>query len=180
MKAIAAIALLVAWVLPGGCHGSEQRQTPLPPRSSAPLAHRWSWLTSDWRTALDGSQATSRYHYRTPNPAAFRAQVAKAAVHYHFRVLELRFVKAPQGAPLLIVETTEPEAVFAHQVPYIVHALDPTHPTAANEDGWRYEGFYFGAQDRNGTPFVAVFSTARSRGGGQWARFENLLPYPHG
>lgn len=47
-------------------------------------------------------------------------------------------------------------------------------------NGWDYEGFFLGAQDEQGEPFLAVYNAWRAHGGGQWARSEALYPFPHG
>ena len=60
------------------------------------------------------------------------------------------------------------------------HRRDPD--AADDHAGWAYEGFYFEARDRDGTPafLVSNYWRGRSAGGGEWAAREALYPYPHG
>lgn len=58
--------------------------------------------------------------------------------------------------------------------------LDPQKAGGEDWQGWDYEGFFLGAQDQQGKPFLAVFNFWRARGGGQWARSEDLYPFEHG
>ena len=46
---------------------------------------------------------------------------------------------------------------------------------------WRYEGFYFRAEDEYGVPFLIAYDVVRGESmGGQWARSERLYPFNHG
>jgi hypothetical protein len=58
--------------------------------------------------------------------------------------------------------------------------LDPQKSGGEDWQGWAYEGFFLGAQDERGEPFLAVFNFEREHGGGQRARSEDLFPYQHG
>jgi len=80
----------------------------------------------------------------------------------------------------VVVETRHYLAV-ARAIPKIERSLDP-HTGADDRTGWAYEGFYFEARDERGVPFVIVSNAMRgpSAGGGQWARSEELFPFPHG
>jgi hypothetical protein len=64
---------------------------------------------------------------------------------------------------------------LAQATPAILKQLDPKNSTGDDRTGWRYEGFFFRADDEYAVPFLAVFNFMRgtySRGGGQWARSE--------
>ena len=117
--------------------------------------------------------------FPTPGEDVFRKRVEAAGSRYGFRVVSVDFVRAPQGAPLVIVEASSPDS-FARDTPAIADALDPKTPGGDDWQGWDYEGFFLGAQDEHGEPFVAVYNFQRDHGGGQWARSEGLYPYPHG
>jgi hypothetical protein len=145
------------------------------------LASGWSWRIRGWRRVL---REAAREHpagsYSRPVLAVLRRGLVAAAPRLRFRLLRLRIVRAAQGAPLVIVEACSSPAAFSRQVPALARLIDPHH--AAGEDwlGWDYEGFFLGAQDRHGRPFVAVFNTMRDHSGGQWARSQRLYPFAHG
>ncbi len=93
--------------------------------------------------------------------------------------MSVRILRETQGAPQVIIQAPKTSA-FVHAVPAVTRALDPNHPAAQPWLGWAYEGFFLGVQDTHGNPFLAVFNTMRLHSGGQWARSQELLPYPHG
>ena len=70
----------------------------------------------------------------------------------------------------------DPYLGLVHALPRVERSLDgyADHPA--------YEGFYLEAQDERGVPFVIVSTAARggSPEGSQWARSEELYPFPHG
>ena len=109
----------------------------------------------------------------------FRKVLARASSRYHFQVVSLRFVHAPQGSPLLIVQSAFPSA-FSRDTPAIMKLLDPQHSGGHGWNGQPYEGFFMGAQDSSGSPFLDVSNILRIREGGQWARADDLYPFPHG
>ena len=63
----------------------------------------------------------------------------------------------------------------------VVRACSTPSPCWGGLEGWAFEGF-FEARDTEGVPVLAVFNYWRGpdRGGGQWARSEDLYPYAHG
>jgi hypothetical protein len=117
--------------------------------------------------------------FPTPSRDVLEERLARAASEFDFRVLKVELVRAPDGAPLVIVESPDPER-FSEDTPAIFQLLDPQRHGDEDWEGWDYEGFFLGAQDDQGEPFLAVFNFQRAHGGGQWARSENLYPFPHG
>ena len=96
-------------------------------------------------------------------------------------------LQRPQGRPGACaagVTASDRGGVLAEPLllstPEIARALDPKNPGEEDWQGWDYEGFFLGAQDESGDPFLAVFNFMRDHGGGQWARSEGLYPYEHG
>jgi hypothetical protein len=184
MSRVSAIAfLIVSLVFVGGCTWQESGgsdQTVGTSQDSLSLAPSWAWRIRGWKTHLQAAVTTDpNTVYPTPSPALFRKRLAQASSRYHFQVVSLRFVHAPQGSPLLIVQSASPSA-FSRDTAAIMGRLDPQHGGGPGWDGWAYEGFFMGAQDSNGRPFLAAFNTLRVHSGGQWARTERLLPFPHG
>jgi hypothetical protein len=85
-----------------------------------------------------------------------------------------------QLAPRIVVRTGDYLRV-TRAMPEILRAIDPKARTNDDRTGWRYEGFYFEADDGHGVPFALAFNFWRgsSAGGGQWARSERLYPFAH-
>lgn len=114
--------------------------------------------------------------------AVLRDRLERFSRRYDFSVTEVGFLSPlrRQLAPHIVVRTTHYLAL-ARALPTISTALDPKRRTRDDRTGWRYEGFYFQANDEHGIPFVAIFNFLRGRGpgGGQWARSERLYPFPH-
>jgi hypothetical protein len=107
--------------------------------------------------------------------------VREAAAERDFQVVEARWLEPVQAAPLLVVQAEDPRR-FAQEVPALLRSLDPRAPVGEDWEGWAFEGFFFEAWDARGVPFLAVFNHWRGsdRGGGQWARSEDLYPFEHG
>jgi hypothetical protein len=140
----------------------------------------WRSHLRSWQRELRAAaEANPTATYPTPSAADLLSRLRDTSTRYGFRVVSVRILHAPQGAPRVIVETARP-AQFVRSVPAIMRTLDPHRPSAEDWLGWSYEGFFFGAQDRDGRPFLAVFNTMRLHSGGQWARAERFFPYPHG
>jgi hypothetical protein len=110
-----------------------------------------------------------------------RRRLAAAAERYDFEVVSLELIHPRQLAPRVVVRT-EHYLELAEATGGILRRLDPKSNTSDDRTGWRYEGFYFEAQDRDGVPFLIAFNYWRGDGpgGGQWARSERLFPFEHG
>jgi hypothetical protein len=146
----------------------------------APLL--WSW------TGLDGGplpMLDQRYAYqqRFPSPTqrVFRERLAVVARRWHFRVLDARYLRPLQGAPMVVVETAHPLRL-ARVAAKVQRFLDPLAPGRRFQLGaWAYEGFYFEVEDAENVPAFAIANAFRGTGSGsQWARSETLYPFPHG
>jgi hypothetical protein len=135
---------------------------------------------SRWESGLDSAARDDRYTYPTPSRQVLEARVASASRAFGFRVIALRFMRAPQGAPLLIVQPDSSPSSFAPKVGRLEVLLDPHHQAAKDWHTTAYEGFFIGAQDGHGHPFLYGYNFLRARGGGQWARSPNLYPFAHG
>ncbi len=98
-----------------------------------------------------------------------------------FEIVSVRLLTPRQRAPKIVVRTKH-YLDLAHATPAILRRLDPRAAAPEDSQGWRYEGFYFEAQDEHGIPFLIAFNFWRgaSGGGGQWARSEPLYPFAHG
>jgi hypothetical protein len=143
-------------------------------------AASWDTLIQHWKQELLAASDQDRdVKFPTPSQEIFRKRLDAAVSTYGFRVLRVDWVPAPQGSPLAIVEASSPSR-FSDDTPAIADALDPTKPGGQDWQGWDYEGFFLGAQDESGDPFLAVYNFQRDHGGGQWARSEGLYPYEHG
>ena len=141
---------------------------------------RWMKPVGKWESALRSAEHDSRYSYPTPSLSILETRIAAASRTYGFRVVALRFVRAPQGSPMLIVQPKGSPSSFAPKVGKIVGLLNPTHRGAQDWNSTAYEGIFIGAQDSRGHPFLYGYNFLRARGGGQWARSPNLYPFAHG
>ena len=130
----------------------------------------WSWRGADGsHDALTGEYPYLR-RFRSPPEDVFRARLADAARRWHFRVLDARYLRPLQGAPLVVVQTRSPLRL-ARAAGKLRDYLD----------GLRYEGFYFEAEDAGNVPAFAFASALRGTNqGSQWARSEALYPFEHG
>ena len=146
----------------------------------APIPRRWMKPVSKWEGWLRSAEHDSRYSYPTPSLAVLESRIAAASRTFGFRVVALRFVRAPQGSPMLIVQPEGSPSSFAPKVGKIVGLLNPTHRGAVDWNSTAYEGIFIGAQDSRGHPFLYGYNFLRARGGGQWARSPNLYPFAHG
>jgi hypothetical protein len=127
------------------------------------------------------AQADPTTRFQNLDPAVLRQRVSEASSRYDFDVVSVELLRPRQLAPKIIVSTTD-YLGLAHATPEILRLLDPRAVTSDDRTGWKYEGFYFEAQDEHGVPFLAAFNFWRGTGpgGGQWARSERLYPFQHG
>jgi hypothetical protein len=147
--------------------------------STSTASGKWETRVGYWRKTLLAAAGRDSVQFPTPTGSTFDKRLSSAASEFCFRVVSTEFVRAPQGSPLVIVESSSP-ARFSRDAAAIVRRLDPNRGGREDWQGWDYEGLFLGAQDENGEPFVAVFNFMRDHGGGQWARSEDLYPHPHG
>jgi hypothetical protein len=112
----------------------------------------------------------------------FRQRLTAAAAQYHFTVKRLRFFHSRALAPLVVIETRHYVAL-AQATRLFIKSLNPQVGAEARPPCTRKWGnssscappelMFLEAQDERGVPFFAV-------GTGQWARSEELYPFPHG
>jgi hypothetical protein len=110
-----------------------------------------------------------------------RSRLAALARRYDFEVTSVQLLRPRQLAPSIVVRTRR-YVELARATRLILKQLDPKARTNDDRTGWRYEGFFFEADDEHGVPFLAVFNFWRGphAGGGQWARSDRLFPFAHG
>jgi hypothetical protein len=109
--------------------------------------------------------------------------VQRNASRFHYTAKQVSVLKGHDGAPLVVVRVTRgPLVSFSKSFPALWRRLDPLIGSGPDWHVYKYEAFFFEAVDRRGTPFLVVWNAWRQppRGGGQWARTEALLPFPHG
>jgi len=110
-----------------------------------------------------------------------RRRLAALAKAGDFTIVRVEFLRPRQLAPVVIVRTKH-YLELARSTATILHQIDPKLKTNDDRTGWRYEGFFFQAQDQRGIPFLGAFNFWRGphAGGGQFARSDPLFPFPHG
>jgi hypothetical protein len=119
--------------------------------------------------------------FANPSKDELLADLRALAQKNDFDVVSVRLLMPRQLAPRIVVRTKH-YLDLAHATSAILRRIDPRTAAPDDSQGWKYEGFYFEAQDEHGIPFLIAFNFERgpSPGGGQWARSEPLYPYPHG
>jgi len=178
-----AIGVALAGMLAGCSLGTnEGASSTQVPRGGYPatIPARWGKAVGRWEGSLHAAADQSGYSYPTPPLRTLETRLAAASHRFGFRVITLRLVRAPQGAPLVIVQPNSSPSSFAPKVGRIEGLLDPRHQAAQDWNATAYEGFFIGAQDSQGHPFLFGFNYLRARAGGQWARSPNLYPFAHG
>ena len=140
--------------------------------------------SADWERELR-SRAIADPRTRFPNlpPAELRRRLDLAAEELDFEVVSFRLREPKQLAPKIVVRTKHYlRLAEAAGRGGLLSRLDPRRNVGDSREGWRYEGFYFEAQDERGVPFFIAYNFWRGPGpgGGQWARSERLFPFPHG
>jgi hypothetical protein len=149
--------------------------------ASPEAAARLARMKKEWQSTL-AANATDDPAARFENLSKdeFLSRLREAADRYGFQVVEVRWLKPLEVAPLVVVEALDPESI-SRNVPAILRRLDPQTPVGEDWEGWAFEGFFFEARDKSGTPFLAVYNHWRGSdtGGGQWARSDDLYPFGH-
>jgi glycosyltransferase involved in cell wall biosynthesis len=139
-------------------------------------------VSAMWRFELrKRAQEAPRQRFDNLSPQVLRRRLDAAARRYDFEVVSFRLLRPRQLAPRIVVRTRH-DVELVHAVPRILRRLDPKAGTGDDRTGWRYEGFWFEADDEHGDPLLAVFNFWRGphAGGGQWARSDELFPFAHG
>jgi hypothetical protein len=162
-----------------GLSGRVHRISAAEARSDVTKSEGW------WRHQIKSrASAYPRQHVANLPADELRARLAQFAARYDFQVVSLELWQplAHQVAPKVVV-TTKHYLALAQATSAILKQLDPKQPIGDDRNGWRYEGFFFQADDEHAVPFLTLFNFwrgTRSRGGGQWARSEPLFPFAHG
>ena len=137
----------------------------------------------NWEAHLKaGARAAPARRFSNPAIATLRARLQRLSRQYHFSIVSVRILRPTQEAPLVIVRSDD-KAALAAATRLILRVLDPKQRTSDDRNGWRYEGFFFEAQDLHGIPFLATFNwwrNFRHAGGGQWASDPTLFPFANG
>ncbi len=143
--------------------------------SAHTMSERWE------RELRRRAQADPTTRFPNLDPSVLRRRLRLAANRHDFQVVSVRVLRPRQLAPKIVVRTTH-YLELAQATGRILARLDPKEPTSDDRTGWRYEGFYFEAQDEHGVPFLIVdnFWRGKGPGGGQWARSEGLYPFERG
>jgi hypothetical protein len=115
------------------------------------------------------------------SPLVLRRRLREAARRYHFRVVSLELLRPRQLAPKIVVQTQH-YVGLSREAYWILKRIDLRRRVPDDRKGWRYEGFYFEAQDERGIPFFTTdtFMRGPNPAGSQWARSEALYPFAHG
>jgi hypothetical protein len=135
-----------------------------------------------WRLELERRARQDRSErFANLDHSDLRRRLVALGRKYGFDIVRVRLLRPRQDAPEVVVRTRHYVAL-ARATHSIMEQIDPKRPTGDDRTGWRYEGFYFQADDEHGIPFLAVFNFWRGNGGGggQWARSDRLFPFDHG
>jgi hypothetical protein len=109
-------------------------------------------------------------HFQSPPEPVFRKRLAAAAMRWHFRVLDARYLRPLQGVPMVVVQTRRPLRL-ARAAGELREFLQFR----------AYEAFYFEAEDAsNVRAFLFADAFRGTYEGSQWARSEALYPFSHG
>lgn len=148
---------------------------------TAPLVG-WSEnrLSNNHRWVAKGPVAPTAFGERFPSPPrrVLLARLRRAAVRYRFSVLEARLLQPLQGAPLLVLKTSDPRGL-AKNTPAIMAQLVPIQGSERFST-FTYEGLYLEAHDGRGRPFMVIGTLHRAgRATSQWGLCEAYLPFFH-
>ncbi len=137
---------------------------------------------AEWeREITSHARANPRQMFSNLPEPVLASRLAALARRYDFEVTSMQLRRPRQLAPSIVVRTRR-YVELARATPVVLKQLDPKARTTDDRTGWRYEGFFFEADDEHGVPFLATFNFWRGPGGGggQWARSETLYPFAHG
>jgi hypothetical protein len=116
--------------------------------------------------------------FPSPTRAAFGARARAVGRAFGFDVVSIRWLRARQPAPAVVVRTNRERKAFVGDVEKIVQLLDPRRSTG-NRTATTFEDFYLEALDGRG-PFTSVENVYRGEVmGGEWSWDPCVTPYPH-
>src|SRR5712692_642634 len=134
---------------------------------------------AEWRREVQarGRSAPGRRFHNLP-PSELRRRLAALAKAQDFTIVRVEFLRPRELAPVVVVRTKH-YLELARTTGSILRQIDPKVRTNDDRTGWRYEGFFFEAEDEHGIPFLGAFNFWRGphAGGGQWARSDPLFPF---
>ena len=137
------------------------------------------------RSWLNEIESRGRRHpkkrFSNPSKDELIGDLRALAQKNDFEIVSVGLLRPRQIAPKIVVRTKH-YLELAHATSAILRRIDPRVGVQDDSQGWKYEGFYFEAQDEHGVPFLIAFNFERgpSAAGGQWARSEPLYPFAHG
>jgi hypothetical protein len=165
-------------VLDAGVSSWHDKPHRISPQEAARSATR---AFAEWRREVQARARSSPGHrFHNLPPRELRRRLAALAKAHDFTVVRVEFLRPRQLAPVVVIRTTH-YVELARATYSILNQIDPKLRTNDDRTGWRYEGFFFEAQDEHGTPFLGAFNFWRGphAGGGQWARSDPLFPFAH-
>ena len=172
----AALTVAILLVAPAGAAGLARTQENPSQKPHALLAQWTSYVAK-------GARRNPVPRFATARRAAIERTVKRDASRFHYTAKRVSVLKGHDGAPLVVVRVTRrPLLSFSKSFPALWRDLDPLIRSGPDWHAYKYEAFFFEAVDGRGTPFLVVWNAWRQppRGGGQWARTQALLPFPHG
>jgi hypothetical protein len=184
------IPLLMLMVFLSGCSGSPSVLTAgydrVGGKSPSPDAEKAKAQAAaaerSWEHEIKSrAQRYPEKRFSNPSRDELLGDLRALAQQNNFDLVSVRLLGPRQLAPKIVVRTKH-YLDLAHAAPAILRQIDPRKAVPQDSQGWKYEGFYFEAQDERDIPFLIVFNFERgpSPGGGQWARSEPLYPHSHG
>ena len=153
-------------------------------RTQEDPSQRANALLTQWtKYVARGAKLNPTPRFASARRVAIERIVQRNATRFHYTVQRVAIEKGRDGAPLVVVRVKHgPLVSFSKPFPQLWRALDPLIRSGPDWHAYKYEAFFFEAVDGRGVPFMVVWNAWRQppRGGGQWARTEALLPFPHG
>jgi hypothetical protein len=187
----APVVVLACVVLMAGCGGSRRS---ILSKGLGPAPGSQRFTVTDASARLDARNMRARWErditrrgrdapteqFANLPVQLFMQRLRTAAAHYRFTVKTAEFLKPRESAPLVVIQTRD-YLGLARAIRLVEKSLDP-HTGGNDLTGWAFEGFYLEAQDERGVPFAVVANALRGPHayGSQWARSEELFPFPHG
>src|SRR4051812_38604617 len=114
LLAVVLTGVLAGCSLAAGSGASTVRHEPVSVVSMAPA---WARRIDVWKHDLRvGARRDRRFSYPVPSLAILRQRLVVASNKVGFRLVMVRMLRAPQGAPLVIVQTESSPASFVPKV----------------------------------------------------------------
>jgi hypothetical protein len=174
---LAVLAALLSVVVGSTAQASFEQKRPQPQEMARTLLTQWTVYVRK------GARLNPKPQFARARRTAISRVVERNASRFHYLPEGVTVLRGRDGAPLVIVKVDGHLLAFSRSVRALVQRLDPFARVPG--PAWhalKYEAFFFEAVDSHGVPFLVTWNAMRDppRGGGQWARTEALLPFPHG